>query len=192
MKLSIIIPYYKTLKLTHKLLNVLIPQLTNKCELIIVDDDVNTLELDKYVCDNVKVIHHEVNSGCAGKPRNTALNESKGDYVVFIDSDDMVSENYIEKIINKIDNSEFDYCLFSWKFNGKSTEEIIITDNPPMWNCCVWNCIYKNTKERFDEQMKIAEDYEFNKRVRKGKKENIVDILYLYNDSRKDSLTNKR
>ena len=36
--------------------------------------------------------------------------------------------------------------------------------------------------------MKIAEDYDFNARVRKGKKENIIDILYFYNDNRKDSL----
>ena len=72
-KLSIIIPFHKTLKECKELLAVLIPQLTKECELCIVDDDVNTLELDKYKSNNVNVIHHLKNSGCAGKPRNTGL-----------------------------------------------------------------------------------------------------------------------
>jgi glycosyltransferase involved in cell wall biosynthesis len=194
MILSTIIPYHNTLELTKQLLDVLIPQLTDECELIIVDDDVNTFELDKYVCSNVKVIHHDKNSGCAGKPRNTGLDNSIGDYITFIDSDDLVSNNYIEKIINKIDNSEFDYCLFSWQYNGVLRDKIIITDKPPEWNYSVWNCIYKRKtmgNEKFNEEMKVGEDGDFNIRVRKGEKENIEDILYFYNDNREGSVTHE-
>lgn len=193
MKLSVIIPYHNTLELTKELLNVLIPQLTNECELIIVDDDVNTVELDKYISNNVKVIHHDINSGCAGKPRNTGLDNAIGEYITFIDSDDLISGNYIEKILTKIKDNDFNFCFFSWKFIGQNHDEVIITDYPPQWNCSVWNCIYKRETigdNRFNETMRIAEDYDFNVRVRKGKKANIEQVLYFYNDSRKGSITN--
>ena len=111
---------------------------------------------------------------------------------VFIDSDDIISDDYVTKIIKKIDSEEFDYCLFSWQFLN-SKEKVIIEDNPPKWNCSIWNCIYKRDligTERFNETMRIAEDHDFNLRVRKGKKANIEDILYFYNEGRKGSLMN--
>jgi len=187
MILSIIIPFHDTILETEELLKVLIPQLTNECELIIVDDDVNTYELDNYKSDRIKVIHHKLNSGCAGVPRNTGLDNAQGQYITFIDSDDMVTADYVEKILNKINNSNFDYCLFSWRY--KTGQKVIIKDNPPSWNTSVWNCIYKNTEERFNTD-RIAEDYDFNLRTRKGKKENIEDILYIYNFGREGSITN--
>lgn len=193
MKLSIILPYHATLELTKKILDVLIPQLTSECELIIIDDDVSTYELDKYKKDNIKVIHHEQNSGGASKPRNTGLDNATGEYITFIDSDDLVSNDYVEKILSKIKSDNFDYCFFSWQFNGLSRKKVIITDYPPKWNCSVWNCIYKRETigdNRFNETMRIAEDYDFNVRVRKGKKANIEQVLYFYNDSRKGSIMN--
>ena len=41
-----------------------------------------------------------------------------------------------------------------------------------------------------DETLKIGEDYYFNEKVRKGKKENILDILYFYNENREGSIMN--
>ena len=186
MKLSIIIPYHNTYELTRKLLSVLVPQLTEETEVIIINDcddiDFNSIDM--------RTIFIESN-GTASKPRNIGLDNAKGKYITFIDSDDLISEDYIAKILNKINTSEFDYCFYSWKFNGLRKDEVIINDNPPSWNCSIWNCIYKREtigNERFNTSMKIAEDYDFNIRVRKGKKENIVDILYYYNDNRAGSL----
>lgn len=63
MKLSIIIPYHDSLEYLEELLAVLIPQLNDDCELIIVDDDVDTYELYMYEQYNVRVINHDKNSG---------------------------------------------------------------------------------------------------------------------------------
>lgn len=187
-KLSIIIPYYNRPEQIHNLLGVLFPQLTDEVEVIIVDDCSTTplLVLDKD--SHVKVIRLEENSGGASVPRNIGIDKSIGQFITFIDSDDLVKNNYIEKIINKIDTSDFDYCYFSWE---SKANKVIIHDNPPTWNCCVWNCIYKKDligNERFNPDLKIAEDYDFNKRVRKGKKENIKDILYYYEIDTPNSL----
>ena len=110
--------------------------------------------------------------------------------LLLIDSDDRVSPNYIEKIIKKINEEEFDYCYISWKSDNN---EYVIKEEPLDWNHCVWNCIYKKStigNERFNENFNLDEDGDFNKRVRKGKRTNILDILYLYSwQERDDSLS---
>ena len=186
-KLSIITPYYNTLKYTKKLAECLNKQITDEIEWIIVDDGTNEIELDRL---NARVIHLENNSGNASHPRNIGIDKAKGKYISFIDSDDLVTSDYIEKIINKINSEDFDYCYISWKTDSN---EYIIKDEPLPWNSCVWNCIYKKSLigiERFNENLNINEDGDFNNRVRKGKRTNIEDVLYIYNwNERDDSLT---
>ena len=183
--ISIITPYYNVRKYIIELAKVLTPQLNDKVEWIIVDDGCNEKVLDNFIA---KVIHLENNSGGASIPRNIGLDNAKGKYIVFIDADDLVSPDYIQTILYKT-KEEWDYCYISWK--GK-TNRIIIENEPPKWNCCVWNCIYKRDligNERFKPELKMAEDYDFNNRVRKGKKANIAKILYYYNEETPNSLT---
>lgn len=179
-KLSIITPYYKVLEYTKKLAEVLEPQLTKEVEWIIVDDGCNEKELDNF---KAKVIHLPENSNGASVPRNVGLDNAKGKYVVFIDSDDLVKDDYIWEIMYKINTEEFDYCYFGW---ASPSFEVMIVDEPPAWNLCVWNCIYKREligNERFNPEIIIGEDYDFNVRVRKGKRSNIEKILYYYRDT---------
>ena len=186
MLLTIITPYYNTLDYTLELSKKLIPQLTNEVEWIIIDDGCNEKELDNL---GVKVIHLSENSGNASVPRNIGIDNAQGKYITFIDSDDMVSDDYIELILNKIKEKDFDYCFLSWKAHES---EYVITDNPPEWNTCVWNCVYKKEiigDTRFDPKCNLGEDTKFNKEVRKGIKENIVDIIYYYNWKRPNSLS---
>ncbi len=185
MKLSIITPYYNSLEYINKLSKVLTPQLTDETEWIIIDDGCNETKLDEI---KATVIHLKENSGGASVPRNKGLDNATGEYIAFIDSDDLVSNNYVRTILDKT-NEEWDYCYMSWKSRQL---EVIITKEPPSWNCCIWNCIYKRKligKERFDPKLKMAEDYDFNKRVRKGKRGNIKEILYFYNIDTPNSLS---
>lgn len=179
MKISIITPYYNTLEQIKELAEVLTPQLDNEVEWLIIDDGCNEKELDNL---KAKVIHLKENSGGASIPRNFGLDNATGEYIVFIDSDDLVKHNFISSIKSKIKET-WDYCYFSWETDN---QQIIINNNPPSWNCCVWNCIYKRSligDNRFDPKLKKAEDYDFNKRVRKGIKANLKKVLYHYNDT---------
>lgn len=178
--LSIITPHYNRHEYLKELAKTLEPQLTEECEWLIIDD--NSKDKDFSYIQKGKVIILDDNSGGASIPRNVGLDNAKGKYIAFIDSDDLVSNDYIETILNKT-KEDWDYCLFSWKSKG---QKIIIKDQPPKWNCCVWNCVYKreligNTRFRID--LKMAEDYYFNLEVRKGKKANIEKILYYYQDT---------
>lgn len=179
MKLSIIIPYYNSLVRTKILLTMLEKQLTKDVEVIVVDDGCHESELDKF---NVTVIHLPENSGCAGIPRNHGLEFARGKYITFIDSDDFVSDDFVEKILNKINESDFDYCLMSWK-SVYNNSIINISEGRPEWNCSVWGIVYKKDSigdVRFNND-RIAEDFTFNQKVLKGKEEKITDVLYYYN-----------
>lgn len=185
MKLSIITPYYKCINEIKELAKVLEPQLNDKVEWIIIDDGCNESELDLL---NAKVIHLGTNSGGASIPRNIGLDNAVGEYIAFIDADDLVSDDYIQNILDKT-KENWDYCYISWNSDYGIA---VIENEPPSWNCCVWNCIYKKEligQERFNPIYKMAEDYDFNKRVRKGKRANITDCLYHYNVNNPYSLT---
>lgn len=185
-KLSIIIPYYKTKEYTTELLNQLSPQITNEVEVLVIDD--GTGDLLPYI-KNSTIYRLEENSGGAGKPRNVGLDNAKGQYIAFIDSDDMVSYDYVAMILKAI-TADPDIIFLSWK---SKAQEIIMQMRPPRWNCAVWCRVYKRDiigNIRFDENLRIAEDYKFNEQIKYYSKVCIKQIVYYYNNGRKGSLLN--
>ena len=185
--ISIITPYYNVREYLIELAKVLIPQLNDKIEWIVIDDGTGD-DLSFLTSNYVKLFYLPKNSGGASVPRNVGLDNAKGRYICFIDADDMVSDDYIETILDKT-KEDWDFCYISWQ--GKSNK-VIIKDTAPAWNCCVWNSVYKRDligDKRFDPKLKMAEDYDFNRKVRNGKKANITKILYYYNEDTPNSLT---
>ena len=183
MRLTIITPYYNTYEYTKELAKVLEPQLNDDIEWIIVDDGCNETRLDSF---KAKVIHLSKNSGGASLPRNKGLDIATGEYIAFIDSDDMVSEDYINKILSKT-TKQPDIIYLSWK---SQVHNIIAQDRLPNWNCAVWCRVYKKELiggTRFPEDLKIAEDWVFNKQIKPKTKKTIKEQIYFYN-IREDSL----
>ncbi len=173
--LSIITPYYKSLEYIKELREVLEPQL-NGVEWIIIDDGCCERELDDFPA---IVIHLPRNSGGASVPRNYGLEVASGKYIAFIDSDDLVKPDYVEKILNKIPE-RWDYFYIGWE-----SDEFTIIE-PPEWNCSIWNCVYRRTligDTRFEPSLRIGEDYEFNRVVRKGDYSILEEVLYYYRDT---------
>ena len=196
-KLSIITPYYQTYELTKKLLMNLLIQINNpNIEVILIDDGCNETRFDKYLkwIDNlgftyenyIKIIHQE-NSGVS-KARNKGLELAQGEYITFIDSDDMVMPNYIDTLLNLIENREEDIIYFNWL--DINTNQVIQHPSNP----AVWKAIYKKEiLPRFDETLKAKEDYFFNEELEKGNhtKYYYDKVLYIYNSGREDGLTCK-
>lgn len=186
MRLSIITPYYNSLKYTLKLAEVLEPQLNDEIEWIIVDDGCNEKELDKL---KAKVIHLEKNSGGASRPRNVGLDIATGDYIAFIDSDDLVTEDYIKRIMPRL---KYDMIFLNWRRVGYSTHFIY---KPARWNCSVWCRIYKREiigNIRFDEKLIYAEDWKFNEQIKFKTATVIKQHIYIYNKDNPSSLTTRR
>lgn len=186
MKLSIITPFYNTYEYTKKLAESLVPQLSDEVEWIIIDDGCKEKRLDSI---EASIIHLYENSGNASIPRNYGLDYAKGEYIAFIDSDDDVTEDYVETILKKIDEG-FDYCYISWKATNGA--EVIIEDEPPEWNNSVWKCVYRKEKIKdlkFDPIYNYGEDKFFNEKLPDGKKTSITRPIYIYTTDRSGSLT---
>ena len=191
MRLSIITPYYNCLEHLKSLANVLIPQLNEHVEWIVVDDGTGD-DLSFLTSEYVKVLYLPVNSGCAGIPRNHGLDVASGEYITFVDADDLVSVDFVEKIFEKIDDG-FDYCLMSWK---SDTFSIDITKGRPEWNCSVWGVVYSRDligNARFSD-LRVGEDYGFNRDVLKEDSfvRIIPEYLYYYRSNEKGIMANAR
>ncbi len=196
MILSIIIPYYNAQKYTDELLNVLDKQISADVEVILIDDGSKIPYKNKYAW--LHVIRQE--NGGASAARNTGLDAATGDYIAFIDADDMVSPNYVRTILKKIKDEAFDYCYLSWKTlpGGWQCDVKLksIKDKFPSFNLCVWNRIYKKSMigaVRFNTKKLIAEDAEFIRLVNEeGKKKAFIPShMYFYRSTTPDSLTKK-
>ena len=186
MKLSCIIPYYNTLGYTITLLQTLATQITDGVEIIVVDDGCNETRLDGFT--KFKIVHCKENGGLS-VARNVGLEHARGDYIAYIDSDDNISDDYIETIRNKIIETDFDCCYFGWKAMNTNLT-VYIDDKPPLWNWAVWNAVYKRDLIEPFEGRKF-EDVPWQQKMRPKfqKIEHIHKILYYYNNGREGSIT---
>lgn len=190
MRLSIIIPCYNAEPYISELLDRLLEQVNKDIEIIVIDDG----SRKPFKDDRVKVIRKE--NGGVSSARNLGLDKAKGDYIAFIDADDMVSKDFIKQILDKLEK-EPDVIWLSWEtFGGGWNQRVILHegDNFPSWNLCVWNRVYKRDligDIRFNEKKKVAEDAEF---IRDVKVKNIAYIskpIYFYRTNQHNSLTQR-
>ena len=154
MKLSIIIPYYNTWEYTEKLLNVLEPQIKKSIEVILIDDGCNETRLDKFKF--VKITHLDKNYG-ASHAWNVGLSQATGEYIGFIDSDDMVTSNYIDTLLYAIEKENTDEIIFGfWRSNNlKKYVRVPICQ-------AIWKAIYKKwLVPQFDETRQYNTDGPF-------------------------------
>ena len=101
--ISVIVPAYNSEMFIGKCIDSVLEQTYSNWELIAVDDgsrDKTLGILKKYaeVDSRIRVIHQE-NQG-PGIARNTGIAEAKGNYVVFIDSDDYIEKDYFLLLSN--------------------------------------------------------------------------------------------
>ena len=195
-KLSIIIPCYNAEPYINELLDALRPQVTTDVQVLVIDDGSEKPFKTNYKW--VKVIRQT--NGGASAARNTGLDNAIGEYVAFIDADDMVANNYNSTILNKIQKEHFDYCYLSWRTLPGGWQQTVklnsVQDKFPPFNLCVWNRIYRRDMigdVRFNLKKLIAEDAEFIRDVKEeGKKKAYIDeFMYFYRSTTPGSLTKR-
>ena len=70
-----------------------------------------------------RVVHHEKNKGLSGA-RNTGIRESNGDYVYFLDSDDKITVDCIEKMVKCITEHPDAQMVCGWKIPLRMVSEL--------------------------------------------------------------------
>lgn len=110
-KLSVIIPVFNTAKYLKKCLDSIFSQDFNDIEVICVDDGStdNSLEVLSQYKDIIVIEKSNEGSGVA---RNVGLKYAKGDYVLFVDSDDWLINGSLIKIFTAAKNSQADVLIF--------------------------------------------------------------------------------
>jgi glycosyltransferase involved in cell wall biosynthesis len=110
---SILIPAYNSEKWIAETLESAIAQTWSNKEIIVVDDGSNdtTFEIVKsFTSENIKIIRHQESLGqCVSE--NRALKESQGDFIQYLDADDIISKNKIEIQLKRL--FEFPDCVAS-------------------------------------------------------------------------------
>ena len=113
-KVSVIIPVYNTEKYLPECLQSLMDQTLKDIEIICVDDgstDQSVEVIKKYQQLDSRIILLQQENKYAGVARNYGMTVAKGDYLVFLDSDDFFEEDLLEKEYNQIRLFNADVCL---------------------------------------------------------------------------------
>ncbi len=113
-KVTVVIPIYNVERFLKEAIDSAINQTYKNIEIILVDDgstDNSGNICDEYVkLDNrIKVIHKE--NGGLSTARNAALEVYTGKYIMFLDSDDFLELDAVEKMYNKIEEKNADYVI---------------------------------------------------------------------------------
>ncbi|MEY2192745.1 glycosyltransferase [Neobacillus sp. BF23-41] len=213
--ISIIVPVYNVEKYLSKCLNSILNQSFSEFELILVND--GSLDNCGEICEEyskfderIKVIHKK--NGGLSSARNTGINIALGKYIVFIDPDDQICEDYFTKLYSIAEQNQCDAVISGYKtvptnkviypnfkLNTVLTGKELILSSPNIHSnndlCFVWRNIYKlklikEKNIRFNEQVFIGEDVIFNLEYFLESKRVYVmpESLYLYTVDNLESL----
>lgn len=111
MKVSILVPCYNVEKYIKQCLDSIIHQTYTNLQIVLVDDGSsdNTLNiLNDYALQDSRIeVYHQENQGVA-TARNVLLSKIKGDFFLFVDSDDWIELDMIEFLVGKVKETKAD------------------------------------------------------------------------------------
>jgi glycosyltransferase involved in cell wall biosynthesis len=113
---TLTMPVYNVAPYIEKSLLSALDQTYEEIEFIVVDDKGtdNSMEIVRKVIDNhprgkaVKIIEHPINIGL-GAGRNSAIDNALGEYIFFMDSDDEITPDCIQKLYDEMQRSDVDF-----------------------------------------------------------------------------------
>lgn len=195
MKLSIIIPAYNAEPYIDILIERLSHQIRDDVEVCVIDDGSKKPYKAPYKWIN---LIRQKNKGLSNA-RNIGIEATTGEYIQFIDADDLVPENYVEYILNLIDKEKPDYIELSWKsFDeaGGTKFDYKLRPNESLTNPSACTRVFKRSflgNLRFNENKDTAEDEDLFRRLdfSKGKKAVATEYMYFYRTSTPNSLSKR-
>ncbi len=133
-KVSVIVPVYNVEQYLSRCLNSILNQTLQDIEIILVDD--GATDRSGEICDDyekkddrIKVIHKP--NGGLSDARNTGAKMATSEYLIFIDSDDYIAENMIEKLYEMVqgNHADFSACgVYNVYVNGATPQCNVIEE----------------------------------------------------------------
>lgn len=161
-KVSVIVPIYNVEEYLRECLDSLVVQTLKELEVIMVDDgstDSSAKIAEEYAekYENFTLIKKE--NGGLGQARNYGIPYANGEYIAFVDSDDIISKSAYEKMYKKAKENDNDIVIGNVKrFNSKKEYDSVlhtrvfktninsthITKNPELiYDTTAWNKLFK-------------------------------------------------
>lgn len=190
--ISIIVPVYNVEKYIRRCVESLLNQTYLTIEVILVND--GSPDKSPEICDDyckmdnrVSVLHK--NNGGLSDARNSGLEKARGDYIIFLDSDDYVEHTMVEDAVKAAERDNSDVVIWGYYADFVSEDENLISTK--MKSCisgsfsksdlskltitneligCLgyaWNKMYRKkflmeNKYRFTSGLSLVEDIVFN------------------------------
>lgn len=130
-KISVIVPVYNVEHFLIKCLESIAKQTFSDYEVIIVNDGStdNSLKIaEDYIKiyeDKFKIINQK--NGGLGDARNTGIANATGEYLLFVDSDDTISNNALEHLNSLVSKTQADIVIFDYKLVDEYFNELFIS-----------------------------------------------------------------
>ena len=164
--ISIIVPVYNTELYLEKCVDSIRNQTYSNLEIILVDDGstdhCNTI-VDHFATIDSRIIAIHQENGGQSKARNTGIDQAKGEFYLFVDSDDYIDENMIEQMYKRIQRDQSDLAICGHLFVDEIGNELGVftmhdsvqtgfqilekayegTKNDYLVNSIIWNKLYK-------------------------------------------------
>lgn len=170
-KVSVVIPCYNAERYIKETLESVINQVFKDIEIIAVDDGstdstYSVLEEYKHIDSRLHTI--QIPNGGSSKARMEGSKLAKGQYLLFLDSDDILDATYIEKCVTLADKG-YDIVYTRVSFFGHKKGELCLPKYQLLDFLCT-NCIYVSAIIRkslfdlvggFDPEIQQMEDWEF-------------------------------
>lgn len=180
-KISIIIPCYNCENTIIRCLDSIVNQTLKEIEIIVIDDgstDLTLKKIEKY--EGIKVFSQK-NSGVS-VARNKGIDLVTGEYIFFVDSDDYLeNENVLKNIYEYGIENKLDIVMFDYFLEKENRKKYILTSNEKqidnlkyikslvnkeqlgvVWNKIIKNEYLKSLNIKFNESIKMGEDFIFN------------------------------
>lgn len=217
MKVSIIIPVYNSEKYIDRCLKSVINQSYRNIEVVVIDNgskDMSVKIIKNYFNKDNRIKLYFSKTKGASVARNIGLEKATGDYALFIDSDDYVSEDYVEKMIKVIKNDKKTMVLCNNKeiwnnriderklfkeIGTKSLEKEVVIKEIAIGNAglvcskLIDLKVVKDNNILFDRNIKLSEDLLFFLEVTNYTEEFIYldESLYFYDRRNEKSITRR-
>lgn len=126
--ISVIVPVYNAEKYLHRCIDSILNQTFTDFELLLINDgskDQSSIICDKYARKDSRIrVFHKENGGVSSA-RNLGLDNAKGKWVVFVDSDDWVDEHYLEVLYQ---DGKYDFVTCYWRLVNDESYTCFVPD----------------------------------------------------------------
>lgn len=148
---SIIVPVYNAEQYLDKCIESILTQTYKNFELLLIDDgstDSSGDICDKYSNTDVRVkVIHKNNAGVS-VARNDGMEKAKGTYICFIDSDDWIESNYLERIQAEMETCDILFFGCVWHYEDGLTLSLCPPSSPCRKN--IYRAIYRLLQNKSD------------------------------------------